>query len=215
MCISDKHTTYDSQPYLLSQPVWACCWLHHMWIMPCGHTDTHTQVRNWEMWVTKTWQIHLLCWIMEQIKFNSSQVEYSGLNNYLFDFCITFKSMHEHVDSWVRHVFRLSITVHRGHRQAHTHARPDVLLHILCLNHNKLPCSAEHNYNAPTKMNSSSTVTHVLVPFFPFLPLLPRGLQYMYINRSTIRSTVTFIHRVCFRWMTPECEMNAISGVQS
>lgn len=27
--------------YLLSQPVSACWWIRHMWILPCRHTDKH------------------------------------------------------------------------------------------------------------------------------------------------------------------------------
>lgn len=169
-----------------------------MWILPCEHTNTQTgqllkNVADKDM--TDTF-VKLCVW--KNVK--STQVEYSGLNNYLFHFCMpksigsskTF--MHEHVDGWVCPV--LSLLLCTGDTQARTHAKPDVLRHILCLNHKKLPCSTKYLYNAPTKMNY---LWHM--HFFTFFHIIPfvsqTPLQYMSKTGRPISSTITFIHSVC------------------
>lgn len=88
--------------------------------------QTHTQVSYWEMWVTKTWQSVVTLSVV-----NKTQVEFSRLNDYLFDFCMpkskgssrTFIPKHEHVDSWVRHVLSLSLCTGDTQRHAHMHSQ--------------------------------------------------------------------------------------------
>lgn len=94
----------------------------------------------------------------------------------------TFTSEHEHVDSWVRHVFALQLYTRDTHRGMHTLVAR-CFLHILRLNQNKLPCSAKHLYNAPIKIHSlHHWHIHLFTFFSPHcLPVFvtQRPLQYM------------------------------------
>lgn len=155
----------------------------------------------------KTWQTSLF-----SVRKNVNKLNFDELNYCLLAFCSpqgkcssqTFLS--KHVDSWVHHVFSLSVCT--GDTQARTHAWPDVLLHILCLNRKNLPDSA------PTKINSPH-LWHMHLLTFSFLSPAPcTALVSQRTSEDMCKTgsrTIIFIHSVCLT----ECSINAAGALHS